>query len=536
MALSGRIKVPLPGRGIIVSHNPARPYVYKVLRTYRNAKGQPTNDCRSIGRLDPATGMLIPNDYYWQAYPTPPVEALPEPDSIRAIGSTFLVGRVLERLGVAGILQDALGPERARAALAVACYMARRGNVIDGITDWAQTSTLAGTPAPTPQSASRLFASITHPERMVFFRAWAAKRTAGGCLAYDVTSFSTYAEGLDAAEWGHNRDGDKLPQINYACYLDQATGLPVFYLTYPGSIIDKSHLPSMMAYNTDLGIHDVTFVMDRGFATTKNIAYMHDKPYSYILAVETRYKTARQAVDQVRDTIGAMRNRLPGGVCAQGVKGRFWGQPGTLHVFRDPALAELRRAELERRVQADEDELRQLEELTDRQAEHYRRRRFQVTLNEDGTFEWARDLDRIDEAGADAGFFCLLTDTDLTSRQTLEIYRRRDAIEKGFDELKNHVDMKRLRTWSDETTEGKMFCAFLALVAVCEIQAKARPVLKASKQSVSKKGLLAEMDKIKVVQAPSGVRLVNPATKLQRDVLEAVALTEEDLRSYATEK
>jgi hypothetical protein len=77
VALSGRIKVPLPGRGIIVSRNPKRPYVYKVLRTYRNAKGQPTNDCRSIGRLDAASGLLVPNDYYWEACPGPAVETLP---------------------------------------------------------------------------------------------------------------------------------------------------------------------------------------------------------------------------------------------------------------------------------------------------------------------------------------------------------------------------------------------------------------------------------------------------------------------------
>ncbi|MDR0593282.1 MAG: transposase [Bifidobacteriaceae bacterium] len=532
MALSTRIKVPLPERGIIVSHNPKRPYVYKVLRTYRNQKGQPTNDCKSIGRLDAASGMLIPNDYYWEAYPEGAVETLPRPDAVRSIGASFLLAKTLEGLGVSGMLEEALGKARAAGVETVASYMARRGNVIDGITDWQETSTLSGQVKVDPRAASRLFASISHADKMAFFRAWAARQDGPRYLAYDVTSFSTCAEGVGDAEWGHNRDGDRLPQINLGCYLDQATGLPVFYTTYPGSIVDKSHLASMMAYNKDLGVKHATFVMDRGFASTANIGHMRRHKLPYILGVESRHKTARQAVEQVRDAIAEMPNRLPGGVYAKAVKGVFWGQPATLHVFHDPVLREQRRSELTRAVEAEEDQLAQLAQLTAKQAKHYRRH-FTITLAEDGSFAFERDWDKITAAGRDAGFFCVLTSTDLPSKEILAVYRRKDAIEKAFDDLKNHTDMKRLRTHSDETTAGKMFCAFISLIAVSQIQAKVGPVLKASKQSASKKDVLADMDKIKIVDASTGRRLINPATKLQRDILEALDLTEEGLKAHA---
>jgi hypothetical protein len=534
MALPGRIKVPLPDRGIIVDRAGRHRYVYKVLRTYRNAKGQPTNDRRSIGRLDEPTGLLIPNDYYWQAYPAAPVEWLPAPDAVRAVGAVFLVSGVLERLGVTQILRDALGEERAAQVGQVACYMARRGNVIDGITDWLETSTLAGDPSLTPQGASVLFASITHAERMAFFRAWVAHRAAPAYLAYDVTSFSTYAQGLDDAEWGHNRDGDKLPQINFGCYLDQGSTLPVFYATYPGSIIDKSHLAHMMAHNQDLGVTGVTFVLDRGFASTANVAYLHEHKLRHILGVELRHKATRRAVDQVKDTIGSMRHRLDDGVYAQAVTGTFWGRKGTLHVYWDPALAERRRADLARTVQSEADALAQLPQLTKREAARHAAR-FTIDLRPDGTFDHTPDLDKIDAAARHAGSFAILTDTPLTSAEVLAVYRRKDTIEKGFDELKNHVDMKRLRTHSDDTTAGKMFCAFIALIATCRVQAAAGPVLKRSKQSISKKGLLAEMDKIKIVDAPHGLRLINPATKLQRDILHAAGLTQDDLTTYASQ-
>ncbi|MDR3106749.1 MAG: transposase, partial [Bifidobacteriaceae bacterium] len=179
-----------------------------------------------------------------------------------------------------------------------------------------------------------------------------------------------------------------------------------------------------------------------------------------------------------------------------------------------------------------EQSLAQLAQLTKQEARR-RANRFKIDLRPDGTFAWQRDLDKIDHAARDAGFFAILTNTDLASAQVLQVYRRRDQIEKGFDDLKNHIDMNRLRIHNDETTSGKMFCAFIALIAVSRIQAAAGPVLNKTKQSISKTGILAEMDKIKIVDAASGLRLINPATKLQRDILEAGGLTEEELKTYA---
>ena len=40
--------------------------VYHVLETFRNEKGQPTNRRRLIGKLDEESGMLVPNDAYYE--------------------------------------------------------------------------------------------------------------------------------------------------------------------------------------------------------------------------------------------------------------------------------------------------------------------------------------------------------------------------------------------------------------------------------------------------------------------------------------
>lgn len=43
-------------------------------------------------------------------------------------------------------------------------------------------------------------------------------------------------------------------------------------------------------------------------------------------------------------------------------------------------------------------------------------------------------------------------------------YRQKDAVEKGFDDLKNDLDMKRLRIHSNAAMEGRIFIQFVSLI------------------------------------------------------------------------
>ena len=70
MALNKYIKVDMPKEKVFVSSANTRgiAYVYYVFRTYRNDKGQPTCDRISIGRKDLKSGMLIPNDNFFDIF------------------------------------------------------------------------------------------------------------------------------------------------------------------------------------------------------------------------------------------------------------------------------------------------------------------------------------------------------------------------------------------------------------------------------------------------------------------------------------
>jgi transposase len=532
MPLNSKLQVTMPEKGIIV-RSKAPHYVYKVLDTFRNEKGQPTNSRCLIGRRDTETGMLIPNDKYYEFYDNATIEILESVDSIRSAGSSFLIGCILDDIGVTDLLADLFGSERAGAIKTAATYMACRGNVFEYVFDWCTGYTLSEQLL-TSQTASSLFSSITYADRMSFFKSWAeANKHKSKYLVYDVTSFSSYAKGIEDTEWGYNRDGDKLAQINFGCYVCEDDGLPLFYVTYPGSIVDKSHLKFMMAYNDELGIKDTGFIMDRGFCTTNNIEYMHTAHYRYIAGVEIRHKATRAAIDVVRSGIVSMKNRADNNTYAGAVHGRYYGETSTMHVFYNPENAERQNQDLYRTVEAQEELLDQLAQITERDAKKHSAF-FDINRNEDGTFTFSRSYDKIDEGSKNNGFFCLLTNTKTSSKEVLSIYRKKDVIEKGFDDLKNHIDMKRMHTHTGATTDGKMFCAFISLIVVSVITNKLRDIK--IKKSLSKDSLISEMDKIKVVNVTQCRRLMNPLTKTQRLILEAYGISEDRLITYAATK
>ncbi len=75
------------------------------------------------------------------------------------------------------------------------------------------------------------------------------------------------------------------------------------------------------------------------------------------------------------------------------------------------------------------------------------------------------------------GFFCLVSNKDLTLKTALAIYRQKDSIEKLFNSLKNEINIKPLRVWSEHSIRGALILGFLAQLFI-SIQRYEHPELK----------------------------------------------------------
>lgn len=62
------------------------------------------------------------------------------------------------------------------------------------------------------------------------------------------------------------------------------------------------------------------------------------------------------------------------------------------------------------------------------------------------------------------GYFCIITSTEMTDKEALELYKSRDASEKLFRADKSFLGNKSMCIYSEESLEGKMLIAFVALI------------------------------------------------------------------------
>ncbi|MCK5039983.1 MAG: transposase, partial [Candidatus Aenigmarchaeota archaeon] len=60
------------------------------------------------------------------------------------------------------------------------------------------------------------------------------------------------------------------------------------------------------------------------------------------------------------------------------------------------------------------------------------------------------------------GFFCLKSSENLTLLEALQTYRKKDSIEKIFHSLKNEIEIKPLRVWSENSINGALIIGFIA--------------------------------------------------------------------------
>jgi transposase len=500
-------------------------YIYKTVRAYRNDKGKPTSDEVAIGKLAADGSSLIPNARYFDFHPG---GYLPVREAHRSVsfGASALLTHLGELTGVSPLLRRIFSAHHSRIALAAA-YMVLEGNVMCHIGDFCEETWTADDAVLDSARSSELFSAIGFAERKAFSEAWIAYVSETDYIAYDVTSLSTYSGGIEDAEWGHNRDGEDLCQINLGMFLGEESRLPVHYITYQGSVLDKTHFALMMTEARALGIGNVRFVFDRGFVTACNIDSVASEHLSFTSALPAHLKEYKRLIDSANG-IHAAQNKVEGeGLYATALPCSIGATALYAHIFYSPMKAADEEYILWERIRRMEGELAKLSKA--------RRlpRRYTDLFTVEGTGDgkgltFMRDAAKIDSRLARLGFFVLITnDHDLDSSSCLCVYREKDVIEKAFCGMKNFIDFKRMRTHTTPTTDGKLFCGFVALVIRSALAVR----LHASKDTkdMTVPEALRHMAKLKRITYSDGSVSHTALTKAQKAILKAVGITPEEL-------
>jgi len=86
---------------------------------------------------------------------------------------------------------------------------------------------------------------------------------------------------------------------------------------------------------------------------------------------------------------------------------------------------------------------------------------YQTKLNELDEEEALKYLEKEVITGRE-GFFCIISNENLTLLEAFGIYRKKDSVEKMIHSLKNEIEIKPLRVWSENGIYGAVIVGFIA--------------------------------------------------------------------------
>ena len=524
MSLSTKHLVDIPEHTVFSVKDGSK-YVYLITKSFRNSKGQPDNKRISIGKLDADSGKLIPNMNYYEHFNKP--QPVNMPDMIRNCGSYAVCKKLVNTLGLDESLSKAF-PEQYIDILTGAHYMLTSGSVMYYLDDWLDGTISFNKDPMTDVAIGKTFKAITEENKSIFFRDWMMKKGQKEFIAYDVTSISSYSKGIENVEYGYNRDKEKLPQVNYGMYFGEESRLPFYYRVYPGSINDKTHCEYMIEGTDWLDFKKAYFVMDKGFYTEDNLKFIVDKGHRFMITMPPSIKLYKRLVDENKDDIVnnidyKMKDRL---MYCKTVEDNTYGFRMRAHIFYNQDKAAENARSIYEKLEAMTNDISKMTELPSEKSAY--NDFFNLSLKS-GHVVAERKNDAIKTALSRCGFFIILeTALNKDSQEVLNIYASRDCIEKCFDDLKNELDLDRLRCSKEETVNGKCFVSFISLILLSQLRKNLSGYMVKNRMTMKK--ILLELDKIKIVYdsgKPEKYRLLNPLTKKQKDILSALNLDED---------
>jgi transposase len=511
-------------------------YLYEAV-SYRDKDGKPRSKRVPIGKLDAAGQPVYKPDYIERMARAGTPLALPQNASysksdiagsqIKQFGSFFLSKEIAARIGLLQTLETVF-PDNWPDIFDLACFIVSNGEPFMYCQDWL-SKTDAFPASLSSGDITRLLCSLGHREQERFFSAWGKYRSEKEYLALDITSVSSYSELIDEVEWGYNRDGEKLPQVNLCMLLGEQSRLPVFQSLYNGSIKDVSTLKSALSLAFHIQGRRLTLVMDKGFFSKTNVKTLLSGPLKskFLLALPWTVSFAQEQVEREREGLDSPdRVILFGKEVLRGVSRRLdWpgmkgdqAVPVYVHIYYNLTKADERKNSLYGYAAS-------LVELAKKDSAGYiaEFRKYLVIKKsgKSGKVSISIRHEVLRKELRHAGWMVLISNHVKDAAEALRIYRAKDVIEKGFLKLKNNLDLNRLRVHGDTTMRAKVFIDFIALIILSHIHNVM--LEKGLYKTMTKLELIRHMEKLRV-QYIKGDRILFPISKIQKTILGAFGI------------
>jgi len=400
---------------------------------------------------------------------------------------------------------------------------------------WAEITALSkGTRILNSQKISKLLKQIGEEEvlRERFIAKWMDRQEDIKAIVFDITSFSSYSKELELLEWGYNRDGEGLRQVNFGVIMGSPSALPICYRIYPGSITDVVTLRNVVRYLEGKRLRQYMFVLDKGFYSERNIGLMLEEGIDFIIPMPFSTRAARAVLSRhMKELEQAVNAFMYEDEAFFHVEGEIeaGGREVKFHIYSNGKRKAEGTENIVRRMTEIEDAVKSREFQTTEEVEEFIEGQFRggsrlysIKVRE-GQVQLRRRQKAITRRINMLGKMILLcSEAGMDRIEVLRLYRKKDFIEKAFEVLKNEIDNGRLRVSNLWTLEGRLFVMFIALILYTALSNKMTEGNLYKKHTLSE--VLFELKKLRMVEMLNGKRYLTEITKKQRTLYEKLGV------------
>ena len=507
-------------------------YAYDSISRWDKEKKQSRSTRTLIGRVDAETGSIVPTDgrMKGEKVPKTPAKVPKPPKYIRLFyGATYLFDKIGEKLGLTEDLKQCY-PDMYREILSLAYYLILEDkNPLYRFEKWGQTHKHpCGEDIPS-QRSSEIFSSISEDSMHQFFRLQGRRRAENEYWAYDITTISSYSECLRQVQYGHDKDGDGLPQLKLALVFGERSRLPFYYRKLAGNILDLATLGTLLSELDIFGFKKVKLVMDRGFYKEENINGLLKDHLKFLVAVKISLVYVRTELEKVYDEFMTFESfdedyelysttvtyewpysqerPYKGDILKD--KRRVY-----IHYYYNIDRAAEDQKDFDRRLMALKNEIisnKRVPEHEKLYKKYFDIKSTPVRGNRATVKEGA-----VKEAKRYFGFFALMSNEKMDSISALTLYRNKDVVEKAFGNLKERLNFRRTLVSSEQSLNGKLFVEFVALIFLSYLNKQMQDTCLFKFHTMA--GLLDKLDVIECFEHPGRRLQVGEVLDKQRDL------------------
>lgn len=557
MYLNCRVKIPSEQGKISIKTIKGTPYVYyEYSRIYIKEKKYNTPKRTCIGKRDPEQpSFMQPNEKFLKYFSR---ELLPmEKDGrVRSgclhVGTFFVIRKIISDYKLDQMIARIIGKD-AGLFLDLAAYsIITENNAGQYYPDYAYNHALftEDLRVYSDSKVSDFLHNVSIDQRINFLNEWNQKRDHREkiYISYDSTNKICQAGDIDMVEMGHAKKSLETDIFNYAIAYDRNNKEPLFYESYPGSIVDVSQLQFTLKKAKSYGYEHVGFILDRGYFSKENIQFIDENGYDFVIMVKGMKKLVSDLILKVRGTFEDDRRNSIRSYRVSGttVKAKLYATDDKeryFHIYYDDGKKAGEREKFEEKIDRMGKKLKECMGESMRPGGEYKKY-FDLIFWHEGKEDekFMSGVEKTDVINRDiqlCGYFAIVTSKNMSAEDALNLYKSRDASEKTFRGDKSYLGAQAERVYSNESIDTKIFIGFVATI----IRGRIYTLLKEEANKCEKKqnymtvpAAIRELEKIEMLKgADNEYNLDYAVTATQKAILKAFGMTAENIQRQARE-